>query len=164
VNIFLDVHVLHHLGVAAVERELLNAYDLVKSKVQGVGLTHNIEIEVDCQKKLQIYVDPKAFERILGNLLDNAVKHGAADSPIYVKLEGKEKKVFLSVQNYGETIPEEERQGIFDIFHKGGATFSGHGIGLSVVKALAEAHQGSVWVESANEVTTFTVAFPDKEA
>ena len=93
------------------------------------------------------------------NLLDNAIKfsfdHGVISADI------KENADFISVKivDNGETIPEEEFKNIFNKFYQKDkkARAEGNGIGLYIVSHIVKLHQGAVGVESANNVTAFTV-------
>jgi two-component system phosphate regulon sensor histidine kinase PhoR len=87
------------------------------------------------------------------NLLDNAIKHSPADAEVRVEVEMLPAFVRFWVADTGPGIPAEEHQKIFDLFYRYGSELrretEGVGIGLSIVKHVAEAHGGRVLVESA---------------
>lgn len=93
------------------------------------------------------------------NLLDNAIKFAFEKSVIGVDIEETEKAFSVKISDYGETIPEEEFKNIFNKFYQKDKTAQreGNGIGLSIVSHIVKLHQGTVEVESNDELTAFTV-------
>lgn len=109
------------------------------------------------------YVDRDALRRVLENLVRNAVKHGDPTKPITVSVSQTHGRVLVSVQNYGDLIPVEQQETIFRAFQRltDGKRSGGWGLGLAQVRAVAEAHGGSVGVDSLPERgTTFVVDIP----
>lgn len=102
-------------------------------------------------------VDPTAFDLILRNLLENAVKYaGAGDPhsrPVELDCVAEGRWVILSVRDHGPGIPRGEHRRIFRPFYRVGDSLRmdtpGHGIGLALVRSLVEAHGGWVSVENA---------------
>jgi signal transduction histidine kinase len=114
-----------------------------------------------------IQVDPGALSRAVWNLLDNAIKYSEAPSPVHVLVRGESGAVLLSVADKGIGVPAAERDRIFHKFVRGAdanrAGIRGVGIGLSIVKRIAEAHGGTVRLDSTIGIgTTFTIALPAK--
>jgi len=99
--------------------------------------------------------------RAVQNLLDNAVKYGLADSPIDIRLLEAEGRVVISVHNFGKPIPEEERAVLFEAYRRTvSAERSGQkgwGLGLAMVEAIAEAHGGSVGIDTTDDGNTFSL-------
>lgn len=95
--------------------------------------------------------DEQALLLALLNLIDNAVKYGAG-SPVVVSLERGRRHVYVRVRDHGPGIPPEHHRRVFERFFRvrskdhGGVR--GSGIGLALVKRIAEAHGGRAWVES----------------
>ncbi|SEU38971.1 GAF sensor signal transduction histidine kinase [Myxococcus fulvus] len=111
--------------------------------------------------------DPLGLRRIVENLASNAAKYGAPGTPIEVLLSRDGRQLVLQVRNQGTPIPATDLQTIFEPFHRTvSATVSaqkGWGLGLPLVKGLAEAHGGKVRVTSSiEEGTCFTVTLPDE--
>jgi signal transduction histidine kinase len=105
--------------------------------------------------------DRDALKQVLLTLLDNAIKHG--QDPIQVTIEEKDKWVGIRVQDSGPGMSPELCERIFDRFYRGDESRStpGFGLGLSIAKALIEAQQGTLTVESEqNAGSTFTVTLP----
>ena len=103
-------------------------------------------------ERLQPCWDGEAIRQALVNLLDNAIKHSPAASTVQVEIEAAEDFVRLWVEDQGEGIPAAEQARIFELFYRRGSELrretKGVGIGLSIVKHIAEAHGGRVIVES----------------
>lgn len=109
--------------------------------------------------------DCRLIRRILENLLSNAVKHGDPHAPISVVIRSSGGKAALRVHNSGEPIAVEEQALLFEPYRRASSAHSGPvhgwGLGLTMVRAGAEAHGGSVSVQSAaGEGTVFTVLLP----
>ena len=97
------------------------------------------------------------LHRLVGNLVENALLHTPAGTPVTVSVKGSDLAfehgaAVLEVADRGPGVPEELRQRIFERFTRGGgdsAPSGGSGLGLAIVRAVAEAHGGSVAVEDA---------------
>ena len=105
------------------------------------------------------------MKRALENLVGNAVKYGAPDKQIRIKIDEMHERLLLSVHNEGNPIPPEELEDIFQIFQRAIAAKEskkqGWGIGLPYVREVAESHGGSIGVDSADERgTTFLIDIP----
>ncbi|MFD3357488.1 sensor histidine kinase [Streptomyces fradiae] len=95
-----------------------------------------------------LWADPDKIDQILGNLLENAVRHGAGTVTIEVAPAGMpdgEKGTAVTVSDEGPGIPEESMGRVFTRFWRG-STRGGTGLGLYIVKGLVEAHGGSITV------------------
>ena len=142
--------------------DLASAFE---SAMDGAGLVY----EVRCEPLPHpVYVDPDMWEKILLNLISNALKF-TFEGRIRVSLAQRDDRVVLTVEDTGTGIPEEELPHVFDRFHRvQGArarTVEGSGIGLALVHELARIHGGSVAVQSRLQVgTIFTVAIPMRSA
>ena len=102
---------------------------------------------------------------IIFNLIENAIKYNVDQGSVFVKLEQKEDKVQLTVEDTGIGIPEEDRYNIFTRFYRVDKARSreagGSGLGLSIVHAAVKAHGGSILVgENKPQGSRFTVSFP----
>jgi signal transduction histidine kinase len=114
----------------------------------------SVALEYDIpETPLLIRMDERAVDIAVNNLVDNALKYGAKGGWIGVSVDGGSvSHVEIIVRDRGPGIAPEERARIFQRFVRGepqaGETRPrGSGIGLSLVKSVAEAHRGSVWVE-----------------
>ncbi|MBW4613598.1 MAG: PAS domain S-box protein [Desmonostoc vinosum HA7617-LM4] len=105
-------------------------------------------------------VDPKLFEFILKNLLDNAVKYSPVQSSVDLTLACENGEIIFQVKDRGIGIPIKDQQRLFEAFYRGSNSngISGTGLGLSIVKTLVDLHGGQVTVESEEgKGTTFSV-------
>jgi signal transduction histidine kinase len=109
-------------------------------------------------------LDAPKVERILANLLENAIKHTPPGTDIRVRVESLDESVLLAVDDRGPGVRKEERDAIFGIFNRGEAAVAhspGAGVGLSLVAQFAERHNGRVWVEDNPEGgASFCVLLP----
>lgn len=94
-------------------------------------------------------VDPPKIERIVDNLIANAVRHTPSGTPIEVRVDEAPEGVVIAVDDAGPGIPPPERDSVFEAFRRGSDTGNraGAGVGLSLVAQFAGLHGGRVWVE-----------------
>jgi PAS domain S-box-containing protein len=111
--------------------------------------------------------DAYALQRVLENLVHNAVRHGNEGSPVTVEAGlGSGAYAWFSVHNFGPPIPPERRERLFERFQAGrrcgrSTLQPGWGLGLSIVQALVESHGGKVAFESDQATgTKFSVSLP----
>ena len=99
-------------------------------------------------------LDERAIEIAVINLVDNALKYAPDGKLVRVAVRAREEMVEIRVSDQGAGIPWEDRRRIFERFVRGktalGKQVRGSGIGLALVKHIAEAHGGGVWVEDAS--------------
>ncbi len=142
--------------------------DLVKeveTVYQEACHIYSQKIRLECStKEIKGIVDGTAIRRVLENLLTNAIKYGDINSPITISLKGEGDQVRLSVHNYGNPIPPEKQQSIFNyLTHSSGekaTPLQSWGMGLTLVKVIAKAHDGQVLLTSSEEEgTRFTIEF-----
>jgi PAS domain S-box-containing protein len=105
------------------------------------------------------------IRRILENLCNNAIKYGSPTLPITISAIDDKKCILIKVHNEGNPISVKDQRTLFEPFKRAASPETlkekGWGLGLTLVKGLAEAHGGSISVESALETgTTFTVKIP----
>ena len=118
-------------------------------------------IRYDGAQSLEVEADMRLLECILFNLLGNSIKHTSPGGEITVSVQQEGADAILTVKDNGEGIPREKLPYIFDRFYQAGKHTSGTGIGLALVKGIAELHGGSVSVESVpGEGATFFIRIP----
>ncbi|MSP58836.1 MAG: HAMP domain-containing histidine kinase [Myxococcales bacterium] len=150
--------------------------DVYRYRLEREGVRLRTEIAEALPETL---LDENAMTLVLLNLLDNAVKYGAtpdgegakpAGGEIVVGLKEEAGGLRLTVRDHGPGIDRDEQKKIFDRFYRsrsarGKKNARGSGIGLSLVKHIAEAHGGRVTVDSApGEGATFAVSIPLRSA
>ena len=88
--------------------------------------------------------DPRLIERLIDNLIDNAIRHNTPGGQIEIVTETRDQRAFLAIANSGPAIAPEQIQRLFQPFQRLAATrtrhTNGHGLGLSIVQAIADAH------------------------
>ncbi len=114
-----------------------------------------------------IIADSKRLRQVIDNLLDNAIKYSPEGTEITVRAEAKGEELLVSVADQGRGIVADEVDKIFDRFYRIEQRLvkdpGGMGLGLSLCKALVEAHGGKIWVESeVDKGSTFHFTIPIK--
>jgi signal transduction histidine kinase len=140
-----------------------NLAEFITSVHQEATESYSNAIELRCEdKEITGVFDGTMVRRVLENFISNAVKYGRPDGTVIVSCKNLEETVEISVHNEGDPIPPERQQAIFDFLNtaKGESPqgLKSRGMGLSLVKAVAEAHSGELHVESNEaEGTTFSI-------
>ena len=93
--------------------------------------------------------DPERLKQVFCNVLDNAAKHGGAGKRIDAAVRGEEKRVVITVRDYGPGIPEEELPFVKQKFYKGSSKARGSGIGLAVCDEIVRLHGGAFAIGNA---------------
>lgn len=141
-------------------REILKELDylIVKKKQKVIFPTF--------KKNIMLFNDRKAINKIIFNLLTNAINYGKKKGKIKVDIKKERgKKILVSVSDDGIGIPEDEKKNIFKKFYRASNAVKfnpgGTGLGLYIVKKLAKKIKGKIWFESEeNKGTTFSIALP----
>lgn len=124
------------------------------------GLTLCTEIE----PSLELTGNPAQLRELTAVLIDNAIRHGETGKNVTVTLCGTHKEVRLSVVNYGEEIPPEQRERLFERFYRADEVRNGadkhYGLGLAIAKAIIVAHKGSINVNCFDGKVEFSVILP----
>lgn len=112
-------------------------------------------------ERLYANADPDRIAQVITNLIDNAVKFSRQEGTLILRSQAHEDKIYVSVKDTGEGIPEKDLPFIFERFYKvdksRGRKQQGTGIGLSIVKKIIDQHGQKIWVESkAGEGSVFT--------
>jgi len=147
---------LGRVDLAALLRE---AVDLFAAAAEDRGLT----LDTHLPESLAIDGDPRMLQRLLANLLDNAVKYTPAGGSVTVGLEDRGKQVGITVQDTGIGIAAADLPRIFERFYRcdQSRSVAGTGLGLSLARAIARAHGGEVTAESRPGAgSRFTVTLP----
>jgi PAS domain S-box-containing protein len=141
-----------------VERVRRGAFSLTRSQTDVVRLVERVIAACDLDGRrvdisggpVQMEIDAPKVERIVENLILNAVKHTPPESSIHVRLDDGSQGVLIAVEDDGPGIADEHKDTVFETFNRGPKMLSatpGAGIGLSLVARFAEAHGGRAWVE-----------------
>jgi PAS domain S-box-containing protein len=148
------------------ERDCVDVGELVERVVKETTaeLVDRRPVHVDvCPLRLE--VDPPKVERIVENLLANAVRHTPPGTPVWVRVQPHDHGALLVVEDAGPGVPEQLRETIFEPFRQGPAPAShapGLGVGLALVRVFAQLHGGRAWVEERQDRgASFRVHLPD---
>jgi signal transduction histidine kinase len=106
--------------------------------------------------------DPEKLQRVLFNLIRNAIHHTPADGSVTVRAEAAGEWVEVEVADTGEGIPTEERDSIFEPFVRGEASRpqGGAGLGMAISRAIVEAHGGRIWLADSEAGTRVRFVIP----
>ncbi len=137
----------------ALESLLEGVIDTFRPRFEESGAQFVLQAEADLPP---LEINPEQVERVLLNVLDNAVKFTPDGGTVMVAVEACEydgrEGVLIRVQDTGVGIPQSELIRIFDRFHQVDPSsrrrYGGMGLGLSLVRSIVEAHRGAVWAES----------------
>jgi len=138
----------------------------VIAKYELIAKSKGIEIVFEAFKKSEnqpmILADIALIDRVMQNLLDNAIKHSPAGSKIIIQVKTKGKELQIAIKDTGFGIPQEELPYIFDRYKKAsGNKQKGSGLGLAIVKKILELHETNITVQSnLNQGTTFEFSLP----
>lgn len=126
----------------------------------------NLTIEPSFAKDISLSCDPDKFERVIDNLIRNAISYSYPDTTISLSLTTSGDNIRLTLSNHGKTIPQEKLSHIFEQFFRLDSARStnngGSGLGLAISKKIVELHNGSIEVESKDEQITFSITLPIK--
>ncbi len=169
----LDVLVRDLLDLSRVERgtldvEPVDLVGLAKEVVGGYGdlaEERRIRLHSELQPQVSMRGDRAQLGLLLSNLLDNALRYTPAKGTVCVRLDATESRAMLQVADTGEGIPARELSRVFERFYRvdkaRARQTGGTGLGLAIVRHVAEAHGGTVRVDSElGRGSTFTVALP----
>jgi signal transduction histidine kinase len=134
-------------GVVEPDRAPTDLGSLVSRVVDEAAFAGRHPIHVEVYEPIEMDVDRGTIERIVDNLVVNAVKHTPPATPIRVRVETCDGGAMLSVEDEGPGVADEFKALIFQPFRQGAGVRSGAGIGLSLVARFAELHGGRAWVE-----------------
>jgi two-component system sensor histidine kinase KdpD len=123
---------------------------------------HTIKVALEDSLPL-ISMDGVLIERVLSNLIENAAKYTSFDSQIHIGAETHDRELRITVTDNGPGLPADMLEIVFDKFTRGvkESATPGVGLGLSICKAIVQAHGGRIWAEN---ITTggarFTFTLP----
>ncbi|MBS1260948.1 MAG: Globin-coupled histidine kinase [Calditrichaeota bacterium] len=136
--------------------------DTVRENFALVSRDQQIDISLDLGWDGIVRLDRERFERVLDNLVRNAVQAIGSDGHVTLRTSRNENRIELQVSDDGPGISQEVRRDLFDAFVTHGKS-GGTGLGLAVAKRVVEEHGGTISVESEpGEGTTFTIRIPSE--
>ena len=128
--------------------------DLAKETVTsftGLATVNNKKLEANIQPNLTLKGDTESIRELLTILLDNAVKYSTGDGNIRLEIKKKNGHIIIETSNSAKNLTNENAEHLFDRFYRAdesrNSETGGHGIGLSMAKAIVEAHKGKISAE-----------------
>lgn len=141
-------------GIVTPQRRPTDLGLLVTRSVEDTESAGRRDIQVDVEP-ITVSVDAAKVERILENLLSNAIRHTPDGTRIWIRGFERDGGVMLVVEDEGPGIPSELHEAVFEPFRQAPGSSSEHspgvGVGLSLVRRFAELHGGSAWLEDRAE-------------
>jgi heavy metal sensor kinase len=165
INVMLEISETE-AGVSTLNRSVVDISELIEESCdlyQPLAEDRGIRIEVNVPVQLHLFADKGKLQRVLSNLLDNAIKYTPQGGKITVSSQGVDKKVIISMHDTGIGISQEETSRIFERFYRVDKSRSvpGAGLGLSLVQAIVRSHAGEIKVSSIpGSGSTFSVLLP----
>jgi signal transduction histidine kinase len=164
-NTLMDISEAEH-GAMKLEMQPLNVQDLVKQSIElyrDVAEDKAIQLLASVPPELSLHADRNRMLQSFANLLDNAIKYTPPGGQVTITAAREDHHLVLTITDTGIGIPAEDLPHIWDRLYRGDKSRSqrGLGLGLSFVKAIVQAHHGSVDVSSTpGNGSTFTMALP----
>ena len=132
------------------EAQLAGLVDGCLRGVAAEALARHVELESRVDSTLVVRCAPEKVERVLQNLLANALRHTPSDGSVAVYVHSEPDAVRVTVEDTGDGLDEDAHERMFERFWRGDPARSarGAGLGLAIARGLVEAHGGRIWAES----------------
>jgi signal transduction histidine kinase len=135
-------------GTLALDLDEVDLAELVRSVVTAVApVAAQHRFVVDAPQQMTALLDAPLIERVLTNLLDNAVKFSPGGGTVEVRLEKMDSTALLTVRDHGLGVAPEHRLRLFDRFYQAHADRSGLGLGLHISRDIVERHGGMIYLD-----------------
>ena len=147
--------------------EECDLYEALQDLLKELNDLHGHRFKLSCPSDFTCYVDIKNLKRLVENLCNNSVRYGDPFATVSIDLTNSDKVIKISVHNFGNPLNDEEQRILFDPLALNDSArlkeSAGRGLGLTIVKGIAEAHGGTVKLRSSMaEGTSFDVEIPKK--
>ena len=153
-------------GMMVLQPQETDLHQVIQDSIElysDLAEDRGISIETTGNRPLLATVDPQRMRQVLANLLDNAIKYNRAGGSVRIEAQAEGNSSIIRITDTGIGIPEQDQPRIWDRLFRSDKSRSekGLGLGLSMVKAIIDAHEGRVEVSSVpNQQTTFTITLP----
>ena len=149
---------LHQVRLHELVEETIEAMR-VQADAKGVRVTATLSDELTVAR-----ANPEKLQRVLFNLIQNAIRHTPADGSVVVRAEPSPGHVEIEVADTGTGIAADDRARVFTAFYRGGTDAArsgeGAGLGLAVSRAIVEAHGGRIWLADSARGTRVRFSLP----
>jgi signal transduction histidine kinase len=140
-------------GALTLEMLRLPVAPVVSSSLKSIeaeARSRHVRLDADVADEITARFAPDKLERVLMNLLTNALRHTPSDGAVAVLVEPQPDEVRVAVEDTGDGIDAEARERMFERFWRGDQSRSsrGAGLGLAIARGLVEAHGGRIWAEN----------------
>ena len=133
-------------GAAEPHRELWHVDELVGQALAGLGSeAGRVRLDIGSESP-PVEVDAAQIERVLANLLENALRYSPSGSQVLLRVERGSTELRIHVIDSGAGLPDEQRDALFQPFRRGAAGH-GSGLGLAIARGFAEANGGRLWAQ-----------------
>ena len=154
-------------GNSILHKENFNLTSLIESVLGSISILigeKNVNIEFDSDKEIFLNADEFKIEEVVTNYISNSIHHVSDSGEIKINVSDDGENITFSVYNTGNPIPEKDLNNIWEKFFKvdkaHSRAYGGSGIGLSIVKAIVEAHNGTVAVRNILDGVEFSFKIP----
>ena len=154
-------------GNSILHKENFNLTSLIESVLGSISILigeKNVNIEFDSDKEIFLNADEFKIEEVVTNYISNSIHHVKDSGEIKINVSDDGENITFSVYNTGNPIPEKDLNNIWEKFFKvdkaHSRAYGGSGIGLSIVKAIVEAHNGTVAVRNILDGVEFSFKIP----
>lgn len=160
---------LERVRVGSQPDTICNPQELIQEAVEELNdyaTEQKIELVTDVADNIAEFMgDLDQIKRAIVNVIENAIKFNHAGGEVLIRAVNQGKRILITISDDGIGIPEELQNKVFERFYRGhqaGAEHvSGSGLGLSLVKAVIESHNGQIWLQSQAHIgTTFFISIP----
>ena len=129
----------------------------VLTEIAGAAIPADTPLEIDVAPHVAVVADPLVLDRVLSNVLINAVRYG--EPPIVVAAEQRDRHIRIAVEDQGPGVPEELQTRLFERFARGDSA-RGSGLGLAIARAYARAHGGDLVYSPGERGARFELIVP----
>lgn len=160
---------LERVRVGSTLDEICSPGEIINDAIEelsDIARDAGIVLRADVDAKIAKFQgDSDQFKRAIVNIVENAIKFNSSGGEVLIQANNRGNQIFITISDDGIGIPDDLQPKIFDRFYRGhqsGAEhISGSGLGLSLVKAVIESHNGQIWLRSQLHIgTTFHITIP----
>jgi signal transduction histidine kinase len=145
--------------------ELSLLVDETVTAMRPEARARNVEVHSELHdESLSAHADPEKIQRVLFNLLRNAIRHTPADGSVTVRAEAGLEAVMIEVADTGDGIAPDAHERVFEPFYRGPQEAARHsegaGLGLAICRAIVETHGGRIWIAPSDRGTRVRFSLP----